>query len=97
MIRIISLDMDGTLVNSRFVDKVWMEGMPRLYAERTGLDLPAAREYVIGEYMKIGSDHLEWYDLKFWIDKFGLSIGKEELLELYEDEIEKSLRRNAQA
>ena len=38
--------------------------------------------------MKIGSDHLEWYDLKFWIDKFGLSIGKEELLELYEDEIE---------
>ena len=88
MIRIISLDMDGTLVNSRFVDKVWMEGMPRLYAERTGLDLPAAREYVIGEYMKIGSDHLEWYDLKFWIDQFGLSIGKEELLELYEDEIE---------
>jgi putative hydrolase of the HAD superfamily len=88
MIRIISLDMDGTLVNSRFVDKVWMEGMPRLYAERTGLDLPAAREYVIGEYMKIGSDHLEWYDLKFWIDKFGLSIGKEEILELYEDEIE---------
>ncbi|AEB69136.1 MULTISPECIES: HAD family hydrolase [Methanothrix] len=88
MIRIISLDMDGTLVNSRFVDKVWMEGMPRLYAESTGLDLPAAREYVIGEYMKIGSDHLEWYDLKFWIDKFGLSIGKEELLELYEDEIE---------
>ena len=88
MIRIISLDMDGTLVNSRFVDKVWMEGMPRLYAEKSGLDLPAAREYVIGEYMKIGSDHLEWYDLKFWIDKFGLSIGKEELLELYEDEIE---------
>lgn len=88
MIRIISLDMDGTLVNSRFVDKVWMEGMPRLYAERTGLDLPAAREYVIGEYMKIGSDHLEWYDLKFWIDKFGLSMGKDELLELYEDEIE---------
>jgi len=88
MIRIISLDMDGTLVNSRFVDKVWMEGMPRLFAERTGLDFPAAREYVIGEYMKIGSDHLEWYDLKFWIDKFGLSMGKEEILELYEDEIE---------
>ena len=88
MIRIISLDMDGTLVNSRFVDKVWMEGMPRLFAERTGLDFPAAREYVIGEYMKIGSDHLEWYDLKFWIDKFGLSMGKDELLELYEDEIE---------
>ncbi|MFZ2376929.1 MAG: HAD family hydrolase [Methanothrix sp.] len=88
MIRIISLDMDGTLVNSRFVDKVWMEGVPRLFAEKTGMDFIAAREYVIGEYTKIGSDQLEWYDLKFWIDKFGLSVGKEQLLELYEDEIE---------
>ena len=88
MIRIISLDMDGTLVNSRFVDKVWMEGVPRLFAEKTGMDFIAAGEYVIGEYTKIGSDQLEWYDLKFWIDKFGLSVGKEQLLELYEDEIE---------
>ena len=88
MIRVISLDMDGTLVNSRFVDKVWMEGMPRFFAEKTGLDFPAAKEYVVGEYMKIGSDRLEWYDLKYWIDKFGLEIGKDELLETYEDEIE---------
>ena len=88
MIRIISLDMDGTLVNSRFVDKVWMEGVPRPFAEKMGMDFIAAREYVIGEYTKIGSDQLEWYDLKFWIDKFGLSVGKEQLLELYEDEIE---------
>jgi HAD superfamily hydrolase (TIGR01549 family) len=88
MIRFISLDMDGTLVNSRFVDKVWMEGMPRLYADRTGLDFLAAKEYVIGEYMKIGSDRLEWYDLKYWIEKFHLDVTKDELLEAFEDEIE---------
>ncbi len=88
MIRVISLDMDGTLVNTRFVDKVWMEGMPMLYAEKTGLDFPAARSYVVGEYMKVGSDHLEWYDLLYWIDKFGLKVGKEDLLQMYEDEIE---------
>src|SRR5512137_163021 len=88
MIRVISLDMDGTLVKSRFVDKVWMEGMPTLYAEKTGLDFPAAKEYVIGEYMKIGSDKLEWYDLMYWIERFGLKVGKDELLQLYEDEIE---------
>ena len=88
MIRFISLDMDGTLVNSRFVDKVWMEGIPSLYAEETGQEFAAAKEYVIGEYMKIGSDHLEWYDLKYWIDKFGLQVAKDDLLELYEDEIE---------
>lgn len=88
MIRFISLDMDGTLVNSRFVDKVWMEGMPRLYAERHGLDFHAAKEYVVGEYMKIGSDKLEWYQLQYWIDKFQLKVNKDELLESYEDEIE---------
>jgi HAD superfamily hydrolase (TIGR01549 family) len=88
MIRFISLDMDGTLVTSRFVDKVWMEGMPRLYAEKNGLGVPAAKEYVVGEYLKIGSDHLEWYDLKYWIDKFQLDISKDELLEAFEDEIE---------
>ncbi|HOV82915.1 MAG TPA: HAD family hydrolase [Methanothrix sp.] len=88
MIRIISLDMDGTLMKSRFVDKVWMEGMPMLYAEKNGIDFASARELVTGEYMKIGSDRLEWYDLAYWIDKFGLPIGKEDLLQMYEDEIE---------
>ncbi|MCX6678541.1 MAG: HAD family hydrolase [Methanothrix sp.] len=88
MIRVISLDMDGTLVKSRFVDKVWMEGMPMLYAEKTGLDFPVAKEYVIGEYKKIGSDQLEWYDLMYWIERFGLKVGKDEILQMYEDEIE---------
>jgi putative hydrolase of the HAD superfamily len=88
MISVISLDMDGTLVTTRFVDKVWMEGIPMLYAEKTGMDYLAAKSYVIGEYMKIGSDHMEWYDLLYWIDKFGLKVGKDELLQMYEDEIE---------
>jgi HAD superfamily hydrolase (TIGR01549 family) len=88
MIRVISLDMDGTLVNSRFVDKVWMEGMPMLYAEKTGLDFPVAKSYVVVEYMKIGSDKLEWYDLLYWIERFGLKVGKDELLQMYEDDIE---------
>ena len=88
MIRIISLDMDGTLMKSRFVDRVWMEGIPALYAERTGMDLQAAKEHVIGEYARVGSDRMEWYDLLYWIEKFGLKIGKDELLQMYEDEIE---------
>ncbi len=88
MIRVISLDMDGTLMKSGFVDKVWMEGMPMLYAEKSGVEFALAKEFVMGEYMKIGSDRLEWYDLAYWIDKFGLKIGKDELLQMYEDDIE---------
>jgi HAD superfamily hydrolase (TIGR01549 family) len=88
MIRFVSLDMDGTLVNSRFVDQVWMEGIPRLYAESQGLEIHESKEYVIGEYMKVGSDQLEWYDLAYWLDRLKLSIGKQELLESFEDHIE---------
>ncbi len=88
MIRFISLDMDGTLVNSKFVDLVWMEGVPELYAEKSGLDFAAAKELVMGEYMKIGSDKLEWYNLPYWLEKFGLDVDKWDLLRKYEDEIE---------
>jgi HAD superfamily hydrolase (TIGR01549 family) len=88
MIKIISLDMDGTLVKTEFVDKVWMEGMPSLYAERHGLEFHQAKEYVIGEYMRVGSDHLDWYDLQYWLDKFKLTASKEDVLELYLDEVE---------
>ncbi|MFB3765206.1 MAG: HAD family hydrolase [Methanotrichaceae archaeon] len=88
MIRFISLDMDGTLVNSKFVDLVWMQGVPELYAEKSGLNFEAAKEYVVGEYMKIGSDKLEWYSLPYWLEKFGLNVDKWDLLRKYEDEIE---------
>jgi putative hydrolase of the HAD superfamily len=88
MIRFISLDMDGTLVNSRFVDLVWMQGMPELYAEKHDLDFEAAKELVVGEYMKIGSDRLEWYNLQYWLDKFELKASPQSLLERFEDQIE---------
>jgi putative hydrolase of the HAD superfamily len=88
MIRFISLDMDGTLVNSRFVDLVWMQGMPELYAEKHGLDFNVAKELVVGEYMKIGSDRLEWYNLQYWLDMFELKASPESLLERFEDYIE---------
>jgi putative hydrolase of the HAD superfamily len=88
MIRIISFDMDGTLVNSRFVERVWMEGVPGLYAEKHGLDMPYAKELVIGEYMKVGSDRLEWYDLKYWLDRFELDAHRDDLLWKYSPEIE---------
>lgn len=85
---VISFDMDGTLVSSRFVDKVWMEGVPRLYAERHGIDYKKARETVVGEYTKIGSDHLEWYDLQYWLDRFEIRMNKFDLLDTYRDEVE---------
>ncbi|NYT03069.1 MAG: HAD family hydrolase [Methanosarcinales archaeon] len=88
MIKVISFDMDGTLVSPRFVDRVWMDGVPGLYAERHGLDLEEARRTVVDQYMKIGSDHLEWYNLQYWLDRFDLDASKYDLLDQFAHEVE---------
>lgn len=88
MIRVISFDVDGTLVSSRFVDLVWMEVVPALYAEECGLEFEAAKDYVVGEYMKVGDERMEWYDLKYWLDRFHLKATVSELLEDNADELE---------
>ena len=46
MTRIISFDMDGTLIASEFTDWVWGHGIPTLYAEKTGLPFERAKEAV---------------------------------------------------
>jgi len=88
MIQVISFDMDGTLVNSRFVDRVWMEGMPELYAERHGLQISEAKDLVLREYLEVGSGRLEWYDMQYWLDRFDIKEDKYSLIDRYADEIE---------
>ncbi len=88
MIRVVSFDLDGTLVTSRYVEQVWMEGIPKIYANQHGVALGTAKEKVIGEYLKVGSERLEWYRLQHWLDLFDLKISKHELLHTYADQIE---------
>ena len=88
MIRIISFDMDGTLVTSRYVEKVWLEGVPALYARRHGVGLEEARKLVYDEYMSVGTRDLRWYDLSHWLDRFDLDIPHADLLNMYKNDVE---------
>ena len=54
MPKIISFDMDGTLVDSEFTDWVWGHGVPTLYAEKVGLPFEEAKALVVKEYLKVG-------------------------------------------
>lgn len=78
--RIISFDLDGTLVTEAFSQTVWHRGLPELYAEQYSCDLHRAREYMIGEYNKVGDDALEWYDIQHWLRRFGLNADWKSLL-----------------
>lgn len=78
--RVISFDMDGTLVQQDYVNHVWLESIPRLYARRRGISLAEAKRLVEAEYHKVGEDNLLWYNIQYWIDAFGLRCHWRDLL-----------------
>jgi len=72
MIKIISFDLDGTLVKSTYADKVWLEGLPKLYANEKKIPIKQAKQYIYKQYEKIGKDRKEWYDIEWWFKQFQL-------------------------
>ena len=83
-IKVVSFDVDGTLVSPGFVDAVWLEGIPQLYAAKAGVGFEQAVAYVRREYEKIGEHRIEWYNIAYWLRKFGLEIPYEEIFTRYE-------------
>ncbi len=72
-IKVVSFDAEGTLVTTDFSYAVWFEAIPKRYAEKNGIDdLELARRIVEEEYRRVGDHRLEWYDVRYWFDKFGL-------------------------
>jgi len=87
MARIISFDMDGTLVDPEFTDWVWLHGIPALYAEKAKLPLEEAKHFVVEEYLKVGEGAIEWYDIKYWFQFFQLDQSWKDLMHQYVDKI----------
>ncbi len=87
MPKIISFDMDGTLVDPEYTDWVWLHGIPTLYAEKGGLSFEEAKHFVVEEYLKVGEGAIEWYDIKYWFEFFRLTQNWKDLMERYVDKI----------
>lgn len=84
MIKVISFDLDGTLVDASYGDAVWNHGIPRAYAEEFNTDFNEARDFVRSQYHLLGDGSLLWYDIEYWLRRFGLGVTSEWLLEQYE-------------
>lgn len=87
MIKCVSFDVDGTLLDQEYNDLVWLEEVPRLYSETKGIDYPSAYEYVKGEFDRVGQHDLRWYDLGYWLRTFELPSSPEEVLDKFVDRI----------
>ena len=82
MIRVLSLDLDGTLIPNEFVDSFWNHAIPLAYSITHGIGYEEARRFVLEEYDRIGMGDLRWYIPWFWLRRFGLNLGYEELVRL---------------
>ncbi len=88
MKKVVSFDLDGTLVKGQFGDMVWHDGIPKKYSEKHGVSLEEARSLILEEYASIGDANLLWYDVDYWLTRFGLTVSAHELLDTYVKHIE---------
>jgi putative hydrolase of the HAD superfamily len=78
--KIISFDLDGTLVTDAFSQVVWHQGIPELYAEKYACSLRDAQAFILEEYNKVGDTALEWYDIHYWLNFLDLDLNWKQIL-----------------
>lgn len=88
MIKVVSFDLDGTLVTQKFGDMVWNHGIPLEFSKKYGIPFDEARRMILSEYASVGDENPLWYDIDYWVKRFGLDVSVKELLNRYEKFIE---------
>ncbi len=87
MKKVISFDLDGTLVDGRYGDMVWNHGIPAEYAKAYGMTFEDARKFIRAQYESVGDGDILWYEIRHWLKRFSLDVGADELLGRYESYI----------
>jgi putative hydrolase of the HAD superfamily len=88
MKKIISFDLDGTLVHGKYGDMVWNHGIPEEYARKYGISFEDAKRITRAQYEEVGEANIEWYHIELWLKKFDLPVSAKTLLDRYESYIE---------
>jgi len=85
--KLISFDLDNTLIDPAYTTFIWEIGIPQLYAKKHNISASKAAQIVIAEYERVGDLNLEWYDITYWFKFFELPGRWENLLEEHRDKI----------
>ena len=78
MIKYISLDLQGTLSDSKFSDNFWLEIIPQKYSEKFNIDLQEAKRILKEKFKGYGIYNILYYDDKYWSEYLEFDT-KEEL------------------
>jgi len=86
-LKIISFDVDGTLVDLEYNDLIWFKEIPELVAKKKKVSFERSLKFVCEEYAKLGEHNLNWYDINYWISYFGIEISPDKIFEKYEPQV----------
>ena len=86
-LKIISFDVDGTLVDLEYNDLIWFKEIPELVAKKKKISFEKSLKFVHEEYTKLGEHNLNWYDINYWISYFSLEISPNKIFEKYEPQV----------
>ena len=62
MIKILSLDMQGTLTDSAFSDYFWIELLPQKFSEKFNCSIESAKQIISDKFSKMGKYNIKYYD-----------------------------------
>lgn len=88
VIKVISFDVDGTLVDGAFADQFWNDGMPKLLSSLKGISFDEARDYLNKRYDHIGEEDLRWYLPRYWWEDLDLPGTPEDMVAEYAHKVD---------
>ncbi len=65
--------MDGTVLDLAYDNYMWLTHVPERYAEKHGMSLADARNYLFGKYGAMQGE-LSWYCLDHWSERLELDV-----------------------
>ncbi len=86
MLKVVSFDVVGTLLDSSFEDHVWNTMIPQLYARKQAMNFEEAKEFILREYNNVGNRDIRWYLPSYWFKHFNLD---EDPIEVFKSHINK--------
>ncbi len=87
-VKVISFDLDGTLVKDSFVESFWFEAVPRMYSNVHGLGFQESLRKVKRAYDEVGPEDIRWYRPSYWFERFDLNVDPRGIVEEIDGEVE---------
>ena len=87
MLKVVSFDVVGTLLDFYYEDYVWKEAIPQLYTRKRCISIDEAKNHVLREYNRLGKNDIRWFLPEYWFKHFNLDEDPIEVFRSHSDKV----------